>query len=122
MKSGDVLVSRPTARADVYDITVVPGLGRVSKVCYEDGMETARQLARELAVDGWFTCDHTYVVPIANTERRTSCLCGRRVFGAHPLKGHHTLEDKLADPLTATPSRNAYAEDAYQECWARCDR
>jgi hypothetical protein len=65
MKSGDVLVSRPTARADIYDISVVPGVVRVSTVCYEDGMETGRQLARELAVDGWFTCDHTHVVPIA---------------------------------------------------------
>jgi hypothetical protein len=65
MKSGDVLVSRPTARADVYDISVVPAAARVSNVCYEDGMETGRQLARELAVDGWFTCDHTHVVAIA---------------------------------------------------------
>jgi hypothetical protein len=65
MKSGDVLVSRPTARADVYDISVVPAAARVSSVCYEGGMETGRQLARKLAVDGWFTCDHTHVVPIA---------------------------------------------------------
>jgi hypothetical protein len=40
MKSGDVLVSRPTARADIDDISVVPGVVRVSTVCYEDGMET----------------------------------------------------------------------------------
>jgi hypothetical protein len=65
MESGDVLVSRPTARADIYDISVVPGVVRVSTVCYEDGIETGRQLARELAVDGWFTCDHTHVALIA---------------------------------------------------------
>lgn len=65
MKSGDVLVSRPTARADVYDISVAPAVARVSNVCYDDGMETGRQLARELGVDGWFTCDHTHVVAIA---------------------------------------------------------
>lgn len=65
MKSGDVLVSRPTARADVYDVSVVPGIARVSNACYEEGMETGRQFARELAVDGWFTCDHTHVVRIA---------------------------------------------------------
>jgi hypothetical protein len=69
MKPGDVLVSRPTARADVYDISVVPAVPRVSNVRYEDGMETGRQLARELAVDGWFTCDHTHVVPIAKHRR-----------------------------------------------------
>jgi hypothetical protein len=60
-----VLVSRPTARADVYDISVVPAGGRISNVCYEDGLETGRQLARELSVDGWFTCDHTHVLRIA---------------------------------------------------------
>ena len=69
MKSGDVLVSRPTARSDIYDISVVPSVVRVTTVCYEDGMEMGRQLARELAVDGWFTCDHTHVVRIA--EHRT---------------------------------------------------
>jgi hypothetical protein len=72
MKSGDVLASRPTARADVYDISVVPAVARVSTVCYDDGMETGRQLARELGVDGWFTCDQTHVVPIA--KHRTSSV------------------------------------------------
>jgi hypothetical protein len=60
-----VLVSRPTARADVYDISVVPAGAHIGKVRYEDGMETGRQLARGLAVDGWFTCDHTYFLRIA---------------------------------------------------------
>jgi hypothetical protein len=27
-------------------------------------MEAARQLARSLGADGWFTCDHTHFVPI----------------------------------------------------------
>jgi hypothetical protein len=65
MKAGDVLVSRPTARADVYEISVVPSLARLSDARYEDGRETGRQLARRLAVDGWFTCDHTHFVRIA---------------------------------------------------------
>jgi hypothetical protein len=63
--SGDVLVSQPTARADVYDISVIAGGARISCARYEEGMETGRQLARELLVDGWFTCDHTHFVRIA---------------------------------------------------------
>jgi hypothetical protein len=69
MKSGDVLVSRPTARADVYDVSVVPALARMSGVRYEDGTEIGRQLAQQLAVDGWFTCDHTHVVRIAKYRK-----------------------------------------------------
>ena len=60
-----MLVSRPTARADVYDISVVPAVARMSDLRYEDGKESGRQLARRLAVDGWFTCDHTHVMRIA---------------------------------------------------------
>ncbi len=64
-RSGDVLVSRPTARADVYAISVVPAVAHISRVRYQDGIEAGRQLARELGVDGWFTCDHTHFVRIA---------------------------------------------------------
>jgi hypothetical protein len=62
---GDVLVSRPTARAGVYDISVAPGMARIRNARYEEAMETGRRLARGLAVDGWFTCDHTHFVHIA---------------------------------------------------------
>ena len=65
MKSGDVLVSQPSARADMYEINVVPAGARTTKVRYEDGLETGRQLARDLSVDGWFTCDHIHVLRIA---------------------------------------------------------
>ena len=65
VKPGDVLVSRPTARADVYHIHVVPAASHASRSCYEDGMEAARQLARSLGADAWFTCDHTHVVSIS---------------------------------------------------------
>jgi hypothetical protein len=65
IQAGDVLVSRPTARADLYEISVVPSLARLSDVRYEDGWESGRQLARRLAVDGWFTSDHTHFLRIA---------------------------------------------------------
>jgi hypothetical protein len=65
MKPGDVLVSRPSARADLYETSVVPAGARTTNVRYEDGLETGRRLARELSVDGWFTCDHIHVLRIA---------------------------------------------------------
>jgi hypothetical protein len=64
VKSGDVLVSRPTARADVYEVCVLPAVTHAIHIRYEDGMEACRQLARSLGVDAWFTCDHTHFMPI----------------------------------------------------------
>jgi hypothetical protein len=68
LRSGDVLVSRPTARADVYAISVAPGVAHTSDTRYEEGMKTGRQLAHELGVDGWFTCDHIHFVRIATNR------------------------------------------------------
>jgi len=42
MKAGDVPGSRPTARVDVYDISVVPAVARIGDVRCEDGRETTR--------------------------------------------------------------------------------
>jgi hypothetical protein len=75
VKSGDVLVSRPTARADVYEVCVLPAVTHTIHIRYEDGMEAGRQLARSLGVDAWFTCDHTHFMPIvAYANRITSAL------------------------------------------------
>jgi hypothetical protein len=60
-----VLVSRPSGRADVYDISVVPAAPHTSRKGYEEAMNTGRQLARTLAVDGWFTCDQTHYLRLA---------------------------------------------------------
>src|SRR5215212_1182414 len=68
-KSGDVLVSRPTARADLYETSVVPAVARLTDNSYDGGQNRARQLARELAVDAWFTCDHIHVVRLAHHRR-----------------------------------------------------
>jgi hypothetical protein len=65
IKSGDVLVSQSTARADMYEVIVVPGVVRLSNARYDEALATGRQLARGLAVDGWFTCDHTHFMRIA---------------------------------------------------------
>jgi hypothetical protein len=64
--SGDVLVSRRTARADVYETSVVPAVARITDNSYENAVHSGRELARTLVVDAWFTCDHTHVVRIAH--------------------------------------------------------
>jgi len=68
-QSGDVLVSRPTARADVYAISVIPSKARIVAARYQDAMEKVDELARGLAVDGWYTCDHTHFARIARHRR-----------------------------------------------------
>ena len=68
-KSGDLLVSRPTARADVYAISVIPSEARIVAARYQDAMEKVDELARGLAVDGWYTCDHTHFARIARHRR-----------------------------------------------------
>ena len=55
-KSEDVLVSRPTARADVCWINVIATGAHMIAVRYDDAMEKAREVARGLAVDGWYRC------------------------------------------------------------------
>jgi hypothetical protein len=68
-QSGDVLVSRPTARADVYAISVIPSEARIVAARYQDAMEKVDEIARGLAVDGWHTCDHTHFARIARHRR-----------------------------------------------------
>jgi hypothetical protein len=65
-QSGDVLASRPTARADIYEISVVPTKANLVAMRYDDAMERVRELARLLAVDGWHTYDHTHFARIAS--------------------------------------------------------
>ena len=63
---GEVLASRPTARADVYEISVVPTRADLVAMRYDDVMERVRQLARVLSVDGWYTPDHTHFARIVS--------------------------------------------------------
>ena len=65
-QSGDVLASRPTARADVYEIGVVPTKADLVAARYDEAMERVRELAKVRAVDGWYTCDHTHFARIVS--------------------------------------------------------
>jgi hypothetical protein len=63
--SGDVLVSRRSARADAYQIGVVSQSLSIVARNYQQAIDTARDLAGVLAVDAWFTCDHRHYARIA---------------------------------------------------------
>ena len=62
---GDVLASRPTARSDLYAISLVPSAAHVTAKRYAEAIETVRELARGRRVDGWFTCNHTHYARVA---------------------------------------------------------
>jgi hypothetical protein len=64
-RPGDVLVSRSTARADRYSIWVVDAAAKTVARRFDEAMRTAKQLARQQKVDGWYTCDHTHFLLVA---------------------------------------------------------
>jgi hypothetical protein len=64
-RAGDVLASRPTARADLYAISIVPADAHVTATRYAEAIETVRALAHGRHVDGWFTCNHTHYARVA---------------------------------------------------------
>jgi hypothetical protein len=63
--SGDLLVSRRSARADAYDIGVVSESVHTVARSYEEAIDKANGLAGSLSVDAWFTCDHRHYARIA---------------------------------------------------------
>jgi hypothetical protein len=64
-QAGDVLASRPTARADLYAISIFPVAAHVTATRYSEAIETVRKLARGRRVDGWFTCNHTHYARVS---------------------------------------------------------
>jgi hypothetical protein len=64
-EQGDLIVSRRTARADVYSISVIPDQAHLTTVRFEEAIHTVEELAGRRAVDGWYTCDHTHFIQIA---------------------------------------------------------
>ena len=63
--AGDLLVSRRSARADVYEISVVSESVYTLARSYREAIERAKGLAGSLSVDAWFTCDHRHYARIA---------------------------------------------------------
>jgi hypothetical protein len=62
---GDVLASRPTARSDIYTITVLPAVHQVMAGGYDHAVDMVRRLAQLHVVDGWYTCNHIHFVRVA---------------------------------------------------------
>ena len=69
---GDVLTSERSARADVYEISIVPADSRAVVSRYSEAIETVRALAQELSVDGWFTSDQTHYARVASYRIRNA--------------------------------------------------
>lgn len=65
-RAGDVLVARRSARADIYTISVVPVGAHTIVARYREAIEKARELARGLSVDGWYTSDQTHYARVAS--------------------------------------------------------
>jgi hypothetical protein len=82
---GDVLVSKRTARADLYTISIVPGAGNTRVRRHAEAIAKVQQLSAQLGVDGWFTCNHTHFACVAmhRTERPRCGTSGQSVGGKH---------------------------------------
>lgn len=65
-RAGDVLASKRSARADVYAIRIVSGADDRRVTRHPEAIDRVRELARELRVDGWFTCNHTHYARVAH--------------------------------------------------------
>ena len=71
-RAGDVLVSRRRARADVYAISVIDGAEQSVARRYDHAIMRGSTLARDYAVDAWYTSDHTHFVPVARHRSQFS--------------------------------------------------
>jgi hypothetical protein len=65
-QEGDVLASRRTARADSFAISVIPAPTHAVARRYDDAIASIREVARERAVDAWYTCNHTHFLRVAH--------------------------------------------------------
>jgi PAS domain S-box-containing protein len=71
-KTGDLLVSRRSARADAYEISVVSQSLHTIAKSHREALDKANGLAGLLAVDAWFTCDHRHYASIVRHRRTPS--------------------------------------------------
>ncbi len=65
-QKGDILASRPTARADNFAISVVPAGTHTVAGRYDEAITSIRHVARQRAVDAWYTCDHIHFLRVAH--------------------------------------------------------
>lgn len=65
LKSGDVLVSHPTAVRE-HEISVIPNAPHAMSPTHDAAVSDGRSEADAMGVDAWLTEDHTHVVKIAS--------------------------------------------------------
>jgi hypothetical protein len=65
-QAGDILVSERTARADVFEIGIIPTDSDIILTRHSAAIERVQELASARRVDGWYTCDHTHYVRVAS--------------------------------------------------------
>jgi len=65
VKSGDVLVSHPTAVRE-HQISVIPNAPHAMSATHDTAISDGRSEADAMGVDAWLTEDHTHVVKIAS--------------------------------------------------------
>lgn len=63
---GDILASRPRARADSFAISVTPAAAHAVATRYDGAVASSRERARQHGVDAWFMCDHIHLLRIAH--------------------------------------------------------
>jgi hypothetical protein len=68
-RPGDIVASKRAARADAYDISIVPADAHATLSRHADALRTVESLARHLRVDGWYTCDQTHHARVASYRR-----------------------------------------------------
>jgi hypothetical protein len=65
LKSGDVLVSHPTAVRE-HEISVIPNPPHAVSPTHDAAVSDGRSEAEAMGVDAWLTEDQTHVVKIAS--------------------------------------------------------
>ena len=65
-QQGDVLASRPTARADRFAISVIPAPTHAVAARYDEAIASIREFARQHAVDAWYTSNHIHFLRVAH--------------------------------------------------------
>jgi hypothetical protein len=63
---GDVLASRPSARADSFAISVIPAPTHAVARRYDEAISSICEFARQHGVDAWYTCNHTHFLRVAH--------------------------------------------------------
>jgi hypothetical protein len=65
-QAGDILAAERSARADVFEISIIPTDSDVTVTRYSAAIERVQELARTRRVDGWFTSDNTHYARVAS--------------------------------------------------------